>query len=130
MLIIYKIDSILLTSNNKMSDSHIVYKIERCGAASGTHAVGRTETWIISPDTAFDSPEAATAYARDQTRKLPEFIILTERLSKELIEVFLTEFMTNDLYLTKNQFFVGYPPVKRIQTLLKLSGVKIETRDN
>lgn len=105
---------------------YTVYKIDHCGSASSSHGVNRSETWIITPDAVFNTFDAATTHARNQTRNLPEFILLSERLSKTRVEEFLTEFMKNDLYLIKNQFFVGYPPIGRIKTLLRLSGVKIE----
>lgn len=107
-----------------MSEFH-VFKINTFGSASGSHAINRDEDWVVKLEETFDSKEKAIEFIRNSTKSLPEFVILSHGKSEEEKLEFLDKFLCEDMYLVKNRYFLGMPPIDRIVKHLKLDKIKV-----
>lgn len=104
----------------------LVYRIDTYATKGNSHEIGgRHESWFLHHDRTFDSDEQARAYIRAQSRlntNLPNLLI---SLPADKREEFVNDFCFGDGYWSERRYFLGYPPVNRIQEAIRASGVKL-----
>ena len=114
---------------------NLVYHIATVPYGGSAFATNRTETWISEVFLECSSPEEAARVMREKCQASPEFrrlaVTITGPNADERKKEFLEEFCTSDSYLVERRYFVGRPPIQKIQDLLRSKHITvIDERSN
>lgn len=108
---------------------NLVYQIATVPYGGSAFATNRSETWIVEVSEECSSPEEANRVMREKCRASPEFrrlaVTITGPDADQRKAEFLEEFCTSDKYLLERRYFVGRPPVQKIQDLLQSNRITV-----
>ena len=111
---------------NIVHDVYPVYRLRTLGMGSNAYGVARNEQWRFEKDKRFYNLAEAQQYIIEQSRlhtELPRFLVDVSHVDKN---DFIWQFcFSNDMYLKYRRFFLGYPPVKEIEKVLKADGIQV-----
>lgn len=111
---------------NIVHEVYPVYRLRTLGMGSNAYGVARDEQWRFEKDKRFYKLDEAHQYIIEQSRlhtELPRFLVDVSDVDKN---DFIWQFcFGNDMYLKYRRFFLGYPPVKEMEKVLKADGIQI-----